>query len=253
MGWGRASGPMKMASIRPRGSEIKSIDVISPILDPVTAAFWDPRVAGTLGLLNPITVGTQSWNRIGRKVELLEIDIRGTFTANPAWDPVAADFHKICTARFLLVWDAVNNSTTPLMEAILRDNLNSTGGASAGPSNYLSGQNRDFTGRFTILMDFTKDLPAFGPSTTAADAVNQWGGTISTDIFSFHEKRSLRGLASVYTGAVAALANQCQTGALWLLCIGNWAYDNGATPPVRDNEVAPYDCSIHTRLMFKDA
>lgn len=247
-GYGRAVGPARMSSLRPKRGEIKSLDTIGQVVGtPAAVGNWTAPIGGLVTQLNSIIIGPNSNNRIGRRVENQWIKVRGTFQRNPTFDP--ADFEhrtKAPSVRILLVWDATSNGTNPTVADILKDQYSSTTGA--GVTDYMSSSNRDYQGRFTILMDFWKDLPAWNPiRTDYEDPGTQPSSlqTVATDIFTFDETRSLRGMATTYSTSTTIGANAVQSGGLYALLISNFAWTGIPAD-------TPYNIDLRWRLYYKD-
>ena len=92
-------------------------------------------------------------------------------------------------------------------------------------------------------MDFVKDLPAWG--VLAADTTQpQSSGTIATDIFTFDETRSLRGMATTYSTSTTIGANAVQSGGLYALLISNYGYTDATD--------SPYLIDLRWRLYYRD-
>lgn len=167
--------------------------------------------AGSSGCINRIAAGTDFTQRIGRKIMIKSIYVRGIIQKNPH---VAS---QLC--RMILVYDKQFNSDTnpPAITQILL--TNDTDGAFSWDQFNLN--NRD---RFVVLWD---KAVATGPSgfydpTTQANCSSptSWNGYVAI------KKYKKVNLETIFSGTTDDLAS-IQSGALFLYTIGDNA--NGAT------------------------
>ena len=159
-----------------RGGELKYIDITA---NPVIA-FNDGTMVDTPILLNGCIQGSDATNRIGRKIVMKSLLLRGTFS-------LAATSTGGSPIRIILFYDKQANASTPLTtDLLLADQFNS-------PNNL---NNRD---RFVILHDFMSE-----PIST--------GGHYSCS-FKFYKKLNLE---TMFNSGNAGTVGDITSGALWL-------------------------------------
>ncbi len=152
------------------------------------ASVVDVVDTGYFALLNGIALGTEVYQRVGRQVNMHELDIRLGFTQqNGALNT------QLC--RYLIVYDKQPNGAAPTLATIL-----DTSGAATAP---LKQHSRDGMRRYEILADHTFQV---NPN-TLVDSYPQ-----------FHHKIRLNRpiqFNSSSTGTVASIL----TGSLYLVAI----------------------------------
>lgn len=186
--------------------EIKSIDIVSqddPTLSDIDYFLFVSQ--GKVTPLNLIQQGAAGNERIGRKVSLKSVQIRGFFLANPAEGITVSP--ELNYMRMLVVYDKQTNGTLPNINAILQNQFYD-GSYSLTETAGLNINSRD---RFEILLDkmfvLPSDTAGFIPSATV-------------DLLHVEEYRKLKGKETCYntsTGSIGDIA----TGGLFLVCIGN--------------------------------
>lgn len=154
-----------MAAQRPGGwkrntptamiAEKKVIDIAS-----ATYTFTLFSTPPTPVLLNGCVAGSQNFNRIGRKIEMRSLQIRGIVQAATAMTSGADQF-----VRMLVVYDKQSNGASPTWANVVQSQ-DITGTTSSKATDMVNLDNRD---RFIILRDKTFIIPY--QSTTATQAV----------------------------------------------------------------------------------
>lgn len=118
---------------------------------------------GTVILLNGIGQGTDYYNRIGRKVMLKSLMIKGALTVEQTGTGLAIPNASMST-RLAIVYDSQTNGTLPSYADIFQS-VDSNGGVTNTTFSGVNLNNRD---RFKILKDWTVELrPNIGQSTVA--------------------------------------------------------------------------------------
>lgn len=189
--------------------EIKAIDF--PVAGgPQTSTF---RIIGTPPppfFINAIQVGSAYYNRIGSKINMKNLHIRGLVTA------IATSVQDI--GRILVVYDRSPNGAAPPLTTVLssRDQLGNQ------TQTGLSEVNLDYRDRFAILRDYEIPLPAQtftgGVLTNGPD----WPGNmerIDVNIFI-----PLKGLLAHYKASSnPAVIGDCSVGAIFLYVLSTFA------------------------------
>ena len=193
------------ASVRRRLRERKTVDV-----DP---ADYNITSTGSVTLLNGIATGTDFTNRIGRKIVMRSLNIRGFVYPEDTTT-------NTCTVRMIWVYDQQTNAAQPAVTDILK---------SADPTSQLNLDNRD---RFKVLVD--KEFINGKIDTTATQAI-----AISPAVWKFKKYKYLKH-ETLYNG-VGATVGSIATGAIWMVLISNQAAGVAATT------------RLSTRIRFEDA
>lgn len=142
-----------------RGGEVKSVDILGPA-GGAQAAFT-LNATEQLTALPLITIGSSSWNRIGRKVALKSLHIRAFLQQTGNAVVPGLNWYRI-----LVVYDKQTNGALPTISDILKDQRN---GATDQPVTAVtSGINLNNRERFEILMDECGYTPAYDTAAPAA-------------------------------------------------------------------------------------
>lgn len=154
-------------------------------------------------LLNPVVNGAELYQRVGRKLYMKSLHIRGNIvqTATSTQD----------IGRILVVYDSQCNAAAPAIAALLQD---SNAGAA---TNALSEINLTNRARFKIL----RDKQIIFPSATLAGGVqtNQAFQEQYEHSFSVNEFIKLGGLEAEYNGVNAGNIGDITSGAIFLVCV----------------------------------
>lgn len=130
---------------RPRG-ELKGVDTA------LTGSTW-LNISNTNGLcdvLNLVQEGNGSYNRIGRKIKLRSLRIRGTVKATLAEEAVTGNFYGI-TGRMVVVWDkSPNGASIPTFDTIF--GYTEQDGTEVGVNEFAP-LRYDNTSRFSVVRD----------------------------------------------------------------------------------------------------
>jgi len=183
---------------QPTGTEIKAIDI--PL---ATRTFRLPSAASNIILLNGIQAGTGFFNRVGSRIEMKNLHIRGTIQNSAT--AVAAQ-----QLRILVIYDRQPTGALP----VISDILQTRDQAGAATTSGLSEINLDNRDRFVILRDYN----VFAPTVTNTAGVQtngpQYPGEDNTLDLNLFIK--LKGLGTHYKSTSAPTTiTDIATGALY--------------------------------------
>jgi len=188
------------AGLTRHGAEIKAIDIPDG-----TYGFNRPN-AGVVSLLNGVQTGTGFFNRIGSRIEMRSLKIRGFIYY------ASTTIQDQC--RMIIVYDRQPTQTLPAPTVILqtRDQI---GNATNPGSSEINLDNRD---RFQILRDYQVHIP----SCTVAAGVLTNGPSYSDQKMQVDIYLKLKSLTTHFnsTSNPATIAN-IATGALYAMFISD--------------------------------
>lgn len=168
---------------------------------------------GTVTLINGVATGTDFTDRVGRKIVMKSVYVRGIIFPD--------DFSTLNSlARIMIVYDMQANGVAPAITDILK---------SASSVSQLNLNNRD---RFKIIMDKQWVLGAIDNTATQSVAGSPTVHALKKFTRLNHE--------TLFNGTTAAIGS-IATGALFLVTIGTQAAGAAATT------------TISTRVRFEDA
>lgn len=183
-----------------------------------TSMTTDATTTASITLLNGCQLGTSASTRVGRKICIKSIFMRGSLQKENPADGIGQ------TVRMMIVWDkqpngAVISSITDLLVSASTDALNNL-------------SNRD---RFIVLMDKVRDInPSAGSYTGAA-------ASFATQRVSLKKYLNVK-LDTIYNDGNAGTIADIATGALYLIVIGSVA---AGTSDV--------DTNFNVRIRYTDA
>lgn len=202
----RYTGPMSVKGnmmARARGTrrpEIKFVDI--------TTTATNFRVTGTPPVaqpLNAISQGTGAYNRIGQKILMKSLRVRGVVTN------IATATQQ--TARVIIVYDRQCNTALPIWS----DLILAVDKAATGTSNVLDGVNMGNRDRFIVLADEQMWLPAV---TNTAGVLTNVGTLNSTDknptMFNFDRFIRLKDLEAHFNNVNGGTFADIQTGGMFM-------------------------------------
>lgn len=175
-----------------KGAEIKALD------NSITDIIAGTGSAPTFNLLNCPVLGSDFINRVGRKITMKSIRVRG-FLVPPAVSTAQAFL------RGVLVYDAQPNAAVPLLSDLMQD-------ARAGfPTDVYSFTNLNNRERFTILRDQMW-------ITTLSTGASQYGtGIVEENKYAIDWYVKLKGLTTMFNGTNGGTIADVTSGALFLL------------------------------------
>lgn len=187
------------------GTEIKAIDIAS-----TTYAFQLVGTPPTFTLLNGVQVGAGFFNRVGSRIEMKNIHIRGII------ENIATSISSY--GRMLIVYDRQPNGAAPAITEVLQSR-DQTGTAATSSQSEINLDQRD---RFVILRDKQWYLPPVtntanvltnGPTYPAGESENTW---------EINEFIKMKGLVTHYkSSSNPTTIADINTGAVYLLFIQN--------------------------------
>lgn len=191
-------------------AELKAFDLNSG-----EAAAFD--ATGTVTVLNTPLLGTDYFNRIGRKTYMKNLHLRGWVFNNTT--VTATD-----VGRIVIVYDAQPNGALPVVSDIFQ-NANS-----AAATNNLANINLNNRQRFTILRDMEVYLPSV--TNTAGVLTNRGNEDYIKQSFLIDEFIKLRGMETVYNSVDGGTIADITSGSLLLVTFANnasedWAFQFG--------------------------
>ena len=136
--------------------EINAIDIVNPANQGALNAPFPVNSVASITPLNYISGGTKPHQRIGNKVLLKYLHIKGLYTATynflPLFEPQMS--------RLLLVYDTSPNGALPTFDEIFSSSCNSLGDDIS--TSYLAQLKFDATTRFCVLWEKFTVLPSMG-------------------------------------------------------------------------------------------
>lgn len=215
----KTKGYQSGRAVNKKLSELKCLDYTG-----TTSYFRSGTVgANQFNYLNYTIVGTEIYNRIGRKIYMKSVHIQGTIQPN------ATSLEG--SGRILLIYDSAPNGAAPVIANVLFDQ------APAGAaSTIFSGVNLAYRQRFTILRDHKLILPS--QTNTAGVETNLAYPQTNYAAMNINWFVKLKGLETVYSTSTGAIAD-CQSGALFLVCLTDLVDDK-------------WQLTFNTRLRFYD-
>lgn len=177
-----------------RAGEKKLIDI--------AVATYQVHTTGSFTLLNGCIQGSDYNNRIGRKIFLKSLYIRGYVAPQIALSsPIGADATTAQQVRMIIFLDNQPNGATPVVTDLLN---------TATPSSQLNLNNRD---RFKILND---EVFVLNPISTAAATFSGLGEVIKeVNIY------RRMGVEAIYNAGNAGTVGDINSGALYMFWIGS--------------------------------
>lgn len=168
---------------------------------------YNINTTGSVTLLAVPTLGTDMTNRIGRKIQLKSVYVRGFMVIDGNLSaPPGAQTTSSQQWRFILFEDRQPNGAAPALTAVLKE---------AHPASQLNLDNRD---RFRILKDKTWVVDPFLYSSTATSTLS--GQANVTHQLKCYKKLNIE---SVFNGTNGGTILDISSGALYMLWVGNAA------------------------------
>lgn len=192
------------ARVQGRG-ELKSVDGISGQSSNVVVGLSTSTVQTFL--CNGTAVGTNYYNRIGRRIEMASLHLKGVITQTGNVTTVT-DY-----CRLAVVYDRQCNGSAINPPNLFAD-IDSSGAVTG--STPSSGLNPDERERYLILADIKLALPA----TTTAGLTGASDGISTT--YNINRYIKLNGLLTHYSGDTDLVAS-ISTGSLYVIGMGNLA------------------------------
>lgn len=203
----------RSANFRATAPEVKCIDIASGIIN------INPPATALVSLLNGVQTGAGFFNRVGARIEMKNLHIRGVLRNG------ATSIQDTC--RLIVVYDRQPAGALPIFQDMFQTR-DQTGTASVSGESEVNLDNRE---RFTII----RDKQFFLPSTTNAAGVltngpQYPGNDQESDINWFIP---LKGLSTIYkSSSNPTTIADISTGALYLVACSvltnaNWQFNLG--------------------------
>jgi len=186
------------ASFNPSGTEIKAVDV-----PPADYGFLLVGTGSSFTLLNGVQTGTAFFNRIGSRIEMKNLHIRGNIRLN-------ATTAQEAVLRLIIVYDRQPTGSLPN----ITDLLQSRDQDGNVDNNGASEINLDLRDRFSIL----RDMQWYAPSGTTSSGVvtNQDFPSTDTLPWQINEFIKLKGLGVHFkSSSQPTTISDISTGALY--------------------------------------
>jgi len=188
---------------RSSASELKGLDTLLTQAQGIVNTTSD---ASNVVILNLIPPGTGSWNRVGRKVRLQSLRLRGTAIALSGLTATTSN-QRFAPLRMVVVWDKSPNGAQPVWSDI----FGYTPQSGTEASTVLAPIRYDNTDRFSILCDHMFEI--------ADGTLGSTGGTEADVLMykTFDKFIKLGGRETVFSGqsATQTIAD-ISTGALYV-------------------------------------
>lgn len=171
-----------------------------------TDATQQVNTTGAFTLINPIVPGTDFMNRIGRKIRVKSVYLRGFISTEASIAPTTGINTSVQQARLIVFVDLQPNGATPATTDLL------TVASTAG---HLNLNNRD---RFKILIDKYFVFDPIIYNTTATQSV----ATASRQIWSIKKFKKIE-VETIFNAGTAGTIADINSGALYVFTIGSQA------------------------------
>lgn len=211
------------AVLQLRKPEVKGVDLSENNIHFTSAGIFSSA-------LNATVAGANESNRIGRKISMRSVQIRGAVYPYQAGAAPIRDF-----IRLILVYDRQPNGAAPALADVLED----VDQAGTRTTTSFSGLNLSNADRFKVLRDWHWAMPVANLAGAASgdEQVSDPGATL----MSIKAFVKLNGLETHYNAGAAGTIADITTGALFLLAVGLSAEAN-----------AQYRFLFDTRVRYAD-
>jgi len=202
-----------------RNRNVSSIRVEKKVVDLNHALVAIENATGTPTLLNGCVAGSQNYQRIGRKINLKSLQIRGHLFPSDTTT-------NTCLVRMLIVFDKQSNGAAPTWGDVIKSQ-NIAGTTSSTVTDMLNLDNRD---RFEVIRDKTWSFN-YGESSN--------GYSPCPGSYEITEYIRLSDRPTVYNAGTAGTVGDIQSGSLYVF----WFCDQAAVTG------ASVDISYRTRFV----
>lgn len=192
-----------------RNRNVDRIRAEKKVIDINNATYQLETTGTALQLLNGCVPGSQNFNRIGRKIQLKSLQVRGYFVAS---DATVAN----TMARMIIVYDKQPNGAAPTWANIVTSQ-NISGTTSSTVNDMINLDNRD---RFEIIRDHVCTLASKNDTATQS-----YSG--SPTILHLNEFIKLGKRETVYNAGTAGTIGDITSGSLYVFFISSEAFANG--------------------------
>lgn len=189
------------------------------------------NTTGVFTLLNAMVPGATEYQRVGRKISMSSVQLRGFIRFRQAGTAPSNDF-----IRAILFYDRQPNGAAPVLADVLQD-VDNTGGNSSTSLSSLNINNAD---RFKILRDMYWSVPSASVA-TAQNGTTGGAQLLDYKPASFREFVSLKGMEVHFNAGTAGTIADITTGSLYLLTVG-----------LRGDVDSQWQCAFNSRVRYAD-
>jgi len=196
--------------------------------DQSVAAFFTTTTSTAGILLNTIAQGVGDNMRVGQRIRMFNMTVRGEITFFPS----ATSISQPDSLRLIIVYDRQTNGSGPIWSNVITN-------IAAGTSNNLDPPNWYERGRYKILRDWLVPVPAISATVAAgvltAATTQLTAPSPTSEEFHLHFFKPLKGkLDTIYSGTGSSAAN-INGGGIFVFGqsgqagANNWAYSFTST------------------------
>lgn len=215
----RLVAPPRTGGFRGQTAPFRRITAERKVID-VNTATYNCNTTGSVTLLNGVAVGSDYTDRVGRKIRMKSVYVRG-IVGHESIPTSGFSNQEIC--RMLIVYDTQTNGSVPALTDILKE---------ATSLSQLNLNNRD---RFKVLVDKQYSVAPY--LTIQADAIAVSGSPTNYSVKKYKKLNH-----EVIFNGTASTVGSIATGALWMVWVGSTSADAGD----------PH-ASVSVRVRFEDA
>nr|WAE42219.1 MAG: capsid protein [Cressdnaviricota sp.] len=203
--------PRAPAVLRSNRGETKSVDIVS--------ANYLLNATGTVAALNLLESGSSSFQRIGRKIEMKSLQIKGMLNG------IGANSQGlISSGRILIVYDRQTNGALPVYADVIKSQTQVSGTTQSLNFDFINLDNRD---RFQIIRDVEFSMPSV-TRVASADTFSGYPTSAHTDSKceegQFNMFIKLGGLVTHFKAdSTPGVIGDVATGSLLILTFGAFA------------------------------
>jgi len=191
------------------GNGLGSIE--KKVIDINQANYAVENTGTVLALLNGCAPGSQNFNRVGRKINMKSLQIRGFF-----YNTASASGARL--VRMIVVYDKQPNGGAPTFANVV-SSQNISGTVSSLSCDMVNLDNRN---RFEIIRDKCWD---FGPISNVTDQ----SLASAPQTYCVNEFIPLKNRQTIYNAGTAGTIGDIQSGSLYVLFIANTANGTGSS------------------------
>lgn len=215
--------------LRSNHGEVKSADVVS--------TNYLLNSTGTVAALNLVQAGSSYFNRIGRKIEMKSLQMKGQLNG------IGANSQGLAAGgRILIVYDRQANGALPVYADVIKSQTQVSGTTQSLNYDMVNLDNRD---RFLILRDIEFTMPSV-TRVASADTFSGYPTSAHTDSTceegQFNQFIKLKGLVTHFKAdSSPAVIGDVATGTLLILSFGSFASGSEG-----------WNANLTFRLRYKD-
>jgi len=162
----------------------------------------------TFQTLNTLINGPELYQRVGRKIYMKNLHIRGFF------NPTASAVEQ--PARLIIYFDAQPNATAPTINSLLQDSNAAAGTSWASEINLVNRQRFKILRDYQVILGQVSSIIATGTEIIPDPITN----SLNVDMFI-----KLKGLETIYNGVNGGTIADITSGAIGLTLVGGTTAD----------------------------